>query len=70
MHRPWKKMTKDEKLACANHKIIKGFAVFLFGAVWMYFASASVDVWNGLPPTLALMGLLCVLYGLIKKYSV
>jgi len=70
MHGPWKKMTKDEKLACANYKIIKGFGVFLFGAVWMYFASASVDVWDGLPPTLALMGLLLVLYGLIKKYSV
>jgi len=70
MYKPWKKMTKDEKLAWVNCKIVKGFGVFLFGAVWMYFASVYVDVWDALPPTLALMGLLVVLYGLIKKFSV
>ncbi len=63
-------MTKDEKKAWTNCKIVKGFGIFLFGAVWMYFASASVDVWDGLPPTLALMGLLLVLYALVKKFSV
>lgn len=68
--KPWKKMRKDEKLACANFKIIKGFGVFLFGAIWMYFTSVFFDVWNALPPTIAIMGLLCILYGLYKRSSV
>jgi len=67
---PWKKMTKDEKLAHTKHKIIKGFAVFLFGVIWMYFTSVYLDVWDALPTTLAVMGLLCVLYGLWKRSSV
>ena len=68
--KPWKKMTKEEKLACANHKIIKGLAVSLFGAIWMYFTSVYLDVWTALPSTLAVMGLLCLLYGLYKKTSI
>jgi len=60
-------MTKDEKLACANYKLVKGFAVFVFGMIWAYFASVAFDVWSALPPTLAVMGLLCMLYGLFKR---
>lgn len=71
MHKPWKKMTKDEKQACANFKIVKGFAVLVFGLIWMYFASnVYFDVWDALPPTLAVIGLLCFLYGLVKRFSV
>jgi len=67
---PWKKMKKDERHACAYHKMIKGFAVLLFGLIWMYFASyVFFDVWDALPPTLAAMGLLCFLYGLVMKFS-
>jgi hypothetical protein len=62
-------MTKDEKLAYSHYKIMKGLAVFLFGGIWMYFASVYVDVWNALPPTLAVVGLLCLLFGLFKKSS-
>jgi len=69
MCKPWKKMTKDERLAYVNHKIMKGLGVFLFGAIWMYFASITVDVWSALPSTLAVVGLLLILYGLIKKFS-
>jgi len=67
---PWKNMKKDEKLAHVKHKIIKGVAVFLFGAIWNYFASVYLDVWNALPPTLAVMGLLCILFGLWKKSTI
>jgi len=67
---PWKKMKKDEKLDYIRHKIMKGVAVFLFGAIWMYFTSSYMDVWNALPPTLAVMGLLCILYGLWKKSTI
>jgi len=69
MLKPWKKMTKEEKQAYANHKIIKGVGVFLFGVIWTYFASVSVDVWSALPSTLAVMGLLLILYGLVKRSS-
>ena len=65
----WKKMSKEEKLACAYYKIMKGVALFLFGAIWMYFTTVYVDVWSALPPTIAVMGLLMVLYGLFKKSS-
>lgn len=70
MHVPWKKMKKDDKLACVRHKIMKGVGVFLFGAVWMYFTSYYTDVWGAFPPTLAVMGLLLVLLGLFKKSSI
>lgn len=65
----WNKMSKDEKLACAYHKIMKGVGVFIFGAIWMYFTTGT-DVWSALPPTLALVGLLLILYGLFKKFKV
>jgi hypothetical protein len=68
--KPWNKMTKDEKLVCANHKIIKGIGVFLFGSIWMYFASISGDVWSALPSTLSVIGLLLILYGLVKRFKV
>lgn len=68
--KPWKKMTKDEKLACANYKIIKGLGIAIFGLVWTYFASFSVDVWSALPLTLAVMGVLLFFYGLVKRFSV
>lgn len=67
--KPWKKMTKDEKRAYANCKIMKGLGVFIFGLVWTYFASVSVDVWSALPLTLTVMGLLVLLYGLVKRFS-
>ena len=69
MCKPWKKMTKDEKAAYANWKIMKGLAVFLFGAIWMYYTSVFYDVWSALPSTLATMGILCLLYGLYKRSS-
>ena len=67
---PWKKLKKDEKMMYANHKIKKGAAVFLFGGIWYYFASRTIDVWSALPQTIAIMGLLLVLYGLVKRTSV
>jgi len=64
-------MTKDERLAHANWKIMKGFAVLLFGAIWMYFTSnVYFDVWYALPPTLAVMGFLAFLLGLFKRTKV
>ena len=70
MCKPWKKMTKDEKLAYANWKIMKGLGVLVFGVVWMYFAARTVDVWSALPKTLAVTGVLILLYGLFKRASV
>lgn len=63
---PWKKMKKDEKIAYANHKIIKGFAVFLFGLLWMYFGGTL----EALAQTLTVVGLLLLLFGLVKKFSI
>ena len=70
MCKPWNKMTKDEKIADAQHKIIKGIGVFLFGAIWLYFTTGTIDVWSALPPTLAIMGLLLILYGFFKKFKI
>ena len=69
MCKSWSKMTKDEKVACAEHKIIKGLGIAVFGLVWEYFASKSINVWNALPLTLAVMGVLLFLFGLLKKFS-
>jgi len=62
-------MPKDEKLAYASYKMMKGLGVAVFGLVWNYFASVSVDVWSALPLTLAVMGALCFLWGLVKRIS-
>ena len=70
MCKPWNKMTKDEKLACANYNIKRGFAVFLFGLIWMYFTSVVFDVWKAFQFTLVIMGLLLLLLGLVKRSSV
>jgi len=48
---------------------MKGLGVAVFGLVWNYFASVSVDVWSALPLTLAVMGALCFLWGLVKRIS-
>ena len=69
MCKPWNKMTKDEKLAVANHKMIKGLEIAIFGLVWAYFASISVDVWTALPLTIAVCGVLLLLFGLVKRFS-
>ena len=63
---PLGKMTKEDKMCYANYKIIKGFFVFLFGLIWMYFGGTL----EGLAQTLTVMGLLIVLLGLVKKFSV
>jgi len=65
MCKPWKKMTKDEKMAYANYKIMKGFAIFFFGLIWMLFGSTL----EGLTQTLTIVGLLLLLFGLVKKFS-
>lgn len=70
MLKPWKKMTKNVKQACAKKTMLCGFATFLFGIIWMYFASTAIDVWSALPPTAVVMGLLIILYGLIKRMSI
>ena len=64
---PWNKMKKDEKIAYANHKIIKGFGIFLFGLLWMYFGAGNLE---GLTQALTVMGLLLVLFGLVKRFSI
>lgn len=69
MCKSWKKMKKDEKLAYADHKMIKGLGIAIFGLVWNYFASVSVNVWSALPLTLAVMGVLIFLLGLVKRFS-
>jgi len=69
MCKPWSKMTKDEKVACAEYKIIKGLGIAIFGLVWTYFASISVDVWSALPLTIAVCGVLLLLFGLVKRFS-
>ncbi|MDI6826079.1 MAG: hypothetical protein QMD36_02695 [Candidatus Aenigmarchaeota archaeon] len=66
MSKPLKKMTKEEKLAYANKKIIRGFWLFLFGMIWMYFGT-NLD---GFVSAITVMGLLIILYGLVKKFSV
>jgi hypothetical protein len=63
-------MTKDERQECANHKIIKGLGVFLFGAIWMYYTTMFVDVWSALPSTIATIGLLLLLFGLFKRTKI
>ena len=60
-------MTKDERLACANHLIIKGLAVLVFGLTWNYFISVHLDAWRAFPSTLAIMGVLCMLYGFYRR---
>ncbi len=70
MCKPWNKLTKGEKLAYANHKIIKGLGIAIFGLVWAYFASLTLDVWRALPLTFAVMGSLYFLFGLVKRASV
>ena len=63
---PLGKMTKDEKIAWANYKILKGFGIFLFGLLWMYFGAT----FEGLTQALTVMGLLIILWGLVKRFSV
>jgi len=64
-----KKVGKEEKYCCggmhANKKILCGFAMFLFGMIWMYFG-ANLE---GFVSTITVMGLLMILYGLVKKFS-
>jgi len=67
MCKPWNKMTKDEKAAHANHKIMKGLCILVFGVIWTFFASMSNNVWDALPLTLTVSGLLMFLYGMYKK---
>ena len=67
MCKPWSKMTKDEKLACANHKFLIGVGIFLLGLVWSYFASVTLDVWTALPPTITVMGVLLAFLGFVKR---
>jgi len=63
---PLGKMTKEDKMACANHKILKGFAIALFGLIWMYFGGTL----EGLAQTFTVMGLLLLLWGLVKRFSI
>jgi len=63
-------MKKEEKEEHIKHKMIKGLAVLIFGLVWNYFASVYYDVWRALPITLAIMGILCILYAFYKKSSI
>jgi len=64
-----KKFGKEEKYCYegmpAEKKILCGFAMFLFGMIWMYFG-ANLE---GFVSTLTVMGLLMILYGLVKKFS-
>jgi len=64
-----KKVVKEEKCChegmWANKKILCGFAMFLFGMIWMYFG-ANLE---GFVSTITVMGLLMILYGLVKKFS-
>jgi hypothetical protein len=64
---PWKKMKKDEKEEYIKNKMIKGLAILIFGLVWNYFASLYFDVWRALPTTLAVMGILLILYAFYKR---
>jgi apolipoprotein N-acyltransferase len=54
-------MTKDEKRALAQKKMLFGVAVALFGMLWIYFDSA--------PMAFIVMGLLIFLYGLVLRMS-
>jgi hypothetical protein len=72
MCKPWNKLTKDEKQACVKKKLLGGFAMFLFGMLWMYFATPGVqlvDYVAGFISAFTVMGLLIILYGLVKKFS-
>lgn len=64
-----KKVVKEEKYChggmYANKKILCGFGMFLFGMIWMYFG-ANLE---GFVSTITVMGLLLILYGLVKKFS-
>ena len=62
----WKKMKKDEKKVYANYKIMKGLGIFLFGGIWL----ALDATLEGLAQTLTIMGLLLVLFGLVKRFSI
>jgi hypothetical protein len=66
MYKRWKKMSKDEKQAHSNYKIIKGFGIFLFGLLWLFFGATL----EGLAQAMTVMGLLVLLFGLIKKFSI
>jgi len=73
MCKPWKKFTKDEKEAFVRKKIMCGFALFLFGLLWMYFSTPGetvADYFAGFVSTITVAGLLLILYGLVKKFSV
>ncbi len=72
MCKPWNKLTKDEKQACVRKKIMGGISLFIFGMLWMYFSTPAqelVDYVSGFASTITVMGLLIILYGLIKKFS-
>ncbi|MCX6821874.1 MAG: hypothetical protein NTW30_03795 [Candidatus Aenigmarchaeota archaeon] len=72
MCKPWNKFTKDEKQAYVKKKMMCGFGLFLFGILWMYFTTGS-DVASyiaGFVSTITVMGLLLILYGLVKKFSI
>jgi len=72
MCKPWKKMNKEEREMIVRKKIMMGFCLFLFGLVWMYFSAPGTDVVNyfdGFISTITVMGLLLILYGLVKKFS-
>ena len=72
MCKPWNKLNKDEKQAIVKKKILCGFAMFLFGMLWMYFATPGneiVDYVAGFVSAFTVMGLLTILYGLVKKFS-
>jgi len=63
-------MTKDEKLVCANYKLLKGFGIFLSGLLWSYFASVTGNVWSALPPTITVMGAVLAYFGYMKRVLV
>lgn len=72
MCKPWKKMNKEEKEMHVRKKMMMGFALFLFGMLWMYFSTPGdivVDYLAGFVSTITVAGLLLILYGLVKKFS-
>ncbi len=73
MCKPWNKFTKDEKQAYVKKKMMCGFVLFLFGMLWMYFSGQGETIMNyidGFVSTITVMGLLMILYGLVKKFSI
>ena len=70
MYKPWNKLSKDEKMAYAQHKFMKGFAISAFGLVWHYLMLTSGDVWGSFPLTLAIMGVLMLILGIVKRLMV